>query len=120
MAFLGALCLLRLGQVTESEKLLEEVRPEIPDDSWQMKVMDFMQGRTTADKFLSMAEDVSERTEAHAYVGMKDSIAGRRSQAINHLRWVKENGSKNYVEYGMAIAELKRLEADGESINSGK
>jgi tetratricopeptide (TPR) repeat protein len=114
MAFLGALCLLRLGQAAESEKLLEEVRPEIPDDSWQMRVMDFMQGRIAADKLLSTAKDVYERTEAHAYVGIKDSIAGRRSQAINHLRWVKENGSKNYVEYGMAIAELKRLEAGGE------
>lgn len=113
MAFLGALCFLRLGQVAESEKLLEEARPEIAADSWQMKVMDFMQGRTDAEKFLSMANDVNERTEAHAYVGLKDSIAGRRSQAVSHLRWVKENGSKNYVEYGMAIAELKRLEAEG-------
>jgi lipoprotein NlpI len=113
MAFLGALCLLRLGQVAESEQLLEEVRPEIPDDSWQMKVMDFMQGRTAADKFLSKAKDVYELTEAHAYAGLKDLIAGRRAEAMVHLRWVKEKGSKDYVEYGMAIAELKRLEAEG-------
>lgn len=111
MAFLGALCLLKLGQAAESERLLEEVRPEIAEDSWTMKVMDFMQGRTEAQKFLSLAKDVNERTEAHAYVGLKDSIAGRRSQAVDHLRWVKDNGTKGYVEYGMAVAELKRLEA---------
>jgi tetratricopeptide (TPR) repeat protein len=111
MAFLGALCLLKSGQVAESEKLLEEVRPEIAADSWTMKVMDFMQGRTEADKFLSLAKDVNERTEAHAYVGLKDSIAGRRSQAVDHLRWVKDNGTKDFVEYGMSVAELKRLEA---------
>jgi tetratricopeptide (TPR) repeat protein len=114
LAFLGALSLLRLGQVPESEKLLEEVRPEIPGDSWQMKVMDFLQGRTAADRFLSMAKDVYERTEAHAYIGIKDLIAGRRAQAIIHLRWVKDNGSKDWVEYGMAVAELKRLVAAGE------
>ena len=114
MAFLGSLCHLRLGQAEESEKLLEEVRPEIPEDSWQMKVMDFMQDRTAAEKFLSLAKDVYERTEAHAYVGFKDLIAGRRSQAIIHLRWVKDNGSKGWVEYGMAVAELIRLEAGGE------
>ena len=49
MAFLGALCLLKLGQAAESEKL--------------------------------------------------------------HLRWVKDNGAKDFVEYGMSVAELKRLEA---------
>ncbi len=113
MAFLGALCLQRLGQAAESGRLLEEVRPEIARDSWQMKVMDFMQGRTDAEKFLFMAKDTDERTEAHTYIGMTDSIAGRRSRAIDHLRWVKENGSKNFVEYGMALAELKRLEAEG-------
>lgn len=113
MAFLGALCHLRLGQVPESERLLEEVRPEIPEGSWPMNVMDFMQGRTAADKFLSLAKDVNERTEAHAYIGIKDAIAGRREQAVGHLRWVVENGSKNYVEYGMAKADLKRLEAEG-------
>ena len=113
MAFLGALCHLRLEQAAESEKLLEEVRPEIPADSWPMKVMDFMQGRTAADRFLSLAKDVDERTEAHAYVGLKELIAGRRDQAFDHLRWVKENGSKNFVEYGMAVSELKRLEAEG-------
>jgi tetratricopeptide (TPR) repeat protein len=120
MAFIGALCLLRLGQVSESEKLLEEVRLEISDDSWQMKVMRFMQGKTTAEKFLSLAKDVYERTEAHAYVGFKYLIDGQRPLAINHFRWVKEKGTKYYVEYGMAEAELKRLETDGENTSSGK
>jgi tetratricopeptide (TPR) repeat protein len=112
MAFVGALALLRLGQAAESDQLLAEVRPALAEGSWPLKVMDFMQGRTEADKFLALATDVNERTEAHAYIGLKDSLAGRRDQALEHLRWVKENGSRNYVEYGMALAELKRLDAE--------
>jgi len=114
MAFIGALALLRLGRGAESDRILVDVRPAMAaDDPWPLKVMDFMQGRVEADKFLAMAKDVNQRTEAHAYIGLKDSIAGRRAEAIDHLRWVKDNGSKDYIEYGMALAELKRLEAEG-------
>lgn len=117
MAFVGALALQRLGQQAEADKILADVRPALSEGSWPLKVMDFMQGRTDAGKFLPLAADVNERTEAHAYIGLEASLAGRRDEALDHLRWVKENGSKNYVEYGMAVAELKRLEAEGPGIS---
>lgn len=112
MAFVGALALQRQGKEAEAEKILADVRPALTEGSWPLKVMDFMQGRTDAGKFLPLAADVNERTEAHAYIGFKASLAGRRDEALDHLRWVRDNGSKDYVEYGMALAELKRLEAD--------
>ena len=37
------------------------------------------------------------------------SLTGRREEALLHLRWVKENGNQNFVEYPLALAELGRL-----------
>jgi hypothetical protein len=37
-------------------------------------------------------------------------FAGDRAGAVEHLRWVKDRGSRNYVEYPMAVAELEQLE----------
>ena len=112
-AFLGAICYHRLQQPVEADKLLKEISPEISEGSWTATVMKFMQGELSSEQFLSRAKDVFERTEAHAYAGIMDLLAGNREKALLHLRWVKEKGSRNYVEYGMAAAELKRLEADG-------
>lgn len=111
-AFLGAICYLRLQQPAEAFKLLKEVSPEISQGSWTAAIMEFMLGNISSEKFIARAKDIYERTEAHTYTGMMALIAGKRDEALNHLRWVKEKGSHNYVEYGMAVAELKRLDAD--------
>ena len=35
--------------------------------------------------------------------------AGRIDEARTHFEWVKEKGDRNYTEYELAMAELKRL-----------
>ncbi len=110
MAFLGAISLWRLDRRAEADALLAEVRPDLAADSWPLVVMDFIQGKLAADRFLSKARDVEQQTEAHAYVGFKLLHEGRRNEALTHLRWVKERGTSAFVEHGMAVAELKRLE----------
>lgn len=36
--------------------------------------------------------------------------AGRTDEALAHLHWVKERGTRTFYEYRMAVAELTRLE----------
>ena len=36
---------------------------------------------------------------------------GRPAEALAHYRWVKEHGTTTFVEYGIAVAELDRLDA---------
>ena len=79
--------------------------------TWTAKVLDYMQRKTTAAAFLASATNDGERTEAHTYIGFDDALGGRRDAAIAHFRWVKDKGSRNFVEYPIAAAELKRLEA---------
>jgi len=109
VAFLGALADRRVGQNAEADSLLQLARAAVQRGSWTEKVLSYMQRSLTADELLSRAKDDGERTEAHAYVGFDLVDAGKRQEAIVHLTWVKDRGERNYVEYAMAIAELKRL-----------
>jgi lipoprotein NlpI len=111
VAFLGALALRRLKQDDEAARLLVKAATVVPGGTWTSKVLDYMQGKTAAAAFLASASNDGERTEVHTYVGFDDVLAGRRAEAIAHFRWVKDKGSRNFVEYPIAVAELNRLEA---------
>jgi tetratricopeptide (TPR) repeat protein len=110
MAFLGALALRRLHQPDEAAGLLDKAGPSVGPGTWTMRVLDYMRGAISAAVLLDAADTDDERTEAHTYVGFDDALAGRRDWAIKHFRWVLDKGSRNHVEYPIAVAELKRLE----------
>jgi hypothetical protein len=38
------------------------------------------------------------------------SLKGERDAALEHLRWVRDNGNRRFVEYEMALAEIAKLE----------
>jgi len=101
----------RLGQTAEVSALIEEAMRVAKADSWPAALLQFTAGRLAADKLIARAKDDGQRTEAHAYVGIKAAIDGRKDEALVHLRWVKDRGSKGYVEYDWAIDELERLTA---------
>lgn len=111
VGYASALASLRLGRQAEATATLEKVRASVGAGSWQDTVAKFLLGTLTAEQFVARANDDGERTEAHAYAGMLEAIAGRRDDALKHLRWVKEHGLRNYFEYRMALATLERLGA---------
>lgn len=110
-AILGALALRRLQQRDEAARMLERAGPGVRPGTWTAKVLDCVRGALPAAALLASARDSGEQTEAHTYIGFEDALAGRREAALTHFRWVKDRGSRNFAEYPMAVAELKRLEA---------
>jgi lipoprotein NlpI len=60
---------------------------------------------------LEQATDNDKLTEAHAYIGLDLSLEGRDEAALTHLKWVRENGNRNFVEYPLALGEIARIEA---------
>ncbi len=113
VAFLAAVAGRRVGQSAAADSLLQLARAVVERGSWTERVLSYMQRSLTADELLSRAKDNGEKTEAHAYIGFDLVDAGKRQEAIVHLTWVKDRGLKNFVEYAMVIAELKRLESAG-------
>lgn len=111
MGYAAALACMRLGLQADAAVRLKSVEESVAPESWQRVVAQYPQGQFSSEKLLDKAKTDGERTEAHAYIGALSAAQGRREDALVHLRWVKEHGLKNYVEYRMATADLERLEA---------
>jgi tetratricopeptide (TPR) repeat protein len=109
-AFIGAIAYRRMGQDGSADALLAEAVPAVDPKSWTARVLSFMQGRIDAKAFMDAAHDNGDRTEAHAYIGFAEIQAGRIPEGKTHLQWIKDKGSRNYTEYGLALGELDRLE----------
>jgi hypothetical protein len=62
----------------------------------------------TADNLLKLATDNDKMTEARAYIGMNLLLSGKTDTAQPYLRWVVENGNKNFHEYLFAKSALER------------
>jgi len=110
-ALVAAIAHRRLNQQADASEMLDNARRAANVPEWTVTVIDYLDDRLSVEAILKKARDIGEKTEAHAYIGLLAAAAGRHDEALLHLRWVRDQGARNYVEYGMAKAELKRLEA---------
>lgn len=108
-AFAGAIAARRIGRSRDADELLARILPALRPKSWQLTVSQYLQGSLSDTQFIDKAKDNGQRTEAHAYVALACLQAGRTDEGKRHLLWVKEKGDRNYTEYSIAVAELKRL-----------
>jgi tetratricopeptide (TPR) repeat protein len=108
-AFLGSLAGRRIGAAAQVKLLLDGATAAQSPGTWPASVAAFLQGAIDAKTFLGRARDNGQRTEAHAYIGLIATIDGRHAEAMTHLQWVLDRGSKNYVEYGLVKQEMARV-----------
>jgi tetratricopeptide (TPR) repeat protein len=112
-AFMGALAGRRSKAPDQAKLLLDGVAAAVSAKSWPSTVLAFLNGGLGATVFIARAKDNGQRTEAHAYVGLMASIDGRDAEALLHLQWVMDRGSRNYYQYSLARDELARLAREG-------
>lgn len=107
----AAIAYLRAGARDHALEVLADIERHVEAESWQASVAALMRGTLAPDALIAKAKrDDGLLTEAHAYIGILASIGGRREEALRHLEWVKASGRKDYIEYGFALGELRRLE----------
>ena len=111
-AFVGVIANLRLGRTEDARALLADTEVAVRPSTWQETVVRFLGDTLDADSFLAKAGSIGEQTEAHAYIGLKLGAAGKRDEALIHFQWVAGKGARNYTEYAIAKAELRRLTRD--------
>lgn len=95
-------------------KILEDAEAKSDTSGWPYPVIQYLQRKLTEEELLALSTDNDKLTEAHAYIGLDLSLSGERERALAHLRWVKENGNTNFVEYPLALSEINRLEAQAQ------
>jgi tetratricopeptide (TPR) repeat protein len=91
-------------------RTLRDALAKVDPNEWPYPVLQYLNHSLTLSELFAQANDNDKLTEAHAYAGLVLSLNGERQAAIEHLRWVRENGNKSFVEYPLALAELDRLE----------
>lgn len=96
------------GREVDAKKFLDLAAKRCNTSAWPYPVIRYLNREITAENLLSMASDRDSMTEAQAYIGMDLLIAGHRDEAVEHLRWVSENGNRTFVEYTLARMELNR------------
>jgi tetratricopeptide (TPR) repeat protein len=110
MALVWYFALRQSGNDSAATTKLQESLAKIDPSEWPFPVLRFLNHSLTLSEMLAQAKDNDKLTEAHAYAGLELSLSGKHAEALEQLRWVKENGNKDFDEYALAIAEIARLE----------
>lgn len=87
-----------------------------PDGSWPDPVLQFLAGEIPESALLDSAADTDRQTEARAYLGLAHALAGRRAEALAHLRWVLANGNREFIETSVARRAVAWLEVEREPV----
>jgi tetratricopeptide (TPR) repeat protein len=94
------------GRDSDAKRILDLAAKRCNTSAWPYPVIRYLNREMTAESLLSGANNRDQMTEAQAYVGMDLLISGRHEEALEHLRWVSENGNRTFIEYTLARMEL--------------
>jgi tetratricopeptide (TPR) repeat protein len=93
----------------EADEMLAEADAHMTSPAWPKNIYRYLRSEITESKLLALASGNNELAEAHAYIGMNLSLAGRTSEAFRHLVWLDENNDKDSVEFANLIDEWSQL-----------
>lgn len=99
----------KAGRDDEAKKVLAEAFTRTDAKSWAVSIIKYLRGDLKEKDLLALATDNDKMTEARAYVGMSLVLERRIDAARPHLEWVVKNGNRQFIEYTLAQAELRRL-----------
>lgn len=111
MALIAVLGSRQAHRDADAARFLNDAASKCDTAEWPYPVIRYLSGELKESDLFSLAADNDKQTEAHAYIGLDLSLKGNTKAALDHLKWVKENGNKNFVEYTLALAETERLES---------
>jgi tetratricopeptide (TPR) repeat protein len=106
--FARYLGLLFAGQGAAARAEMQALPLDARASGWPHAVFGYLAGASTAEALLKRAQGKDEQTEAHAYVGLELLGSGRTEEAKPHLQWVVTEGNREFSEYDVVVAVLKR------------
>ena len=107
---LGHLAAEQAGDDAAAKRFLADSAGKL-DAAWPEPAVRFLRGDLDEPGLLKLATDDDNRTEARCFLGLHHANHGRPAEALAHYRWVQQHGTPTSAEYGIAVAELDRLDA---------
>ena len=98
------------GDEVSAKKFLSNAESKLDEKAWPYPAVQYLRGDLDGAALLKLATDDAKRTEARCFLGFDLLLRGKKDQALAHFKWVKDKGTQTYIEYGLALAELERLE----------
>lgn len=93
----------------DARKILFDCTTKCDVTVWPYPIIRYLRGEIPQTTLINSATDNDKMTEARAYIGMQLSLAEQSSEALNHFRWVTENGNRDFTEYTLALSESKYI-----------
>jgi lipoprotein NlpI len=99
----------RAGSAADATRVLDEAAAKCDTQAWPYPVIRYLRHEITAQDLIKAVTDNNKMTEARAYIGLDLSLAGHQQEALEQFQWVEANGKRTYLEYRLALAEMRRL-----------
>jgi tetratricopeptide (TPR) repeat protein len=106
---LGHLAALRSDRAEQARSILDQAASRCDHAEWPYPVLAYLRGEIDEPKLLAAATDTEKMTEVRCYLGLAAVQKGDKKTAEAHLRRVKDNRIRTFLEYKAAIAALDRL-----------
>jgi Flp pilus assembly protein TadD len=116
VALLMYFCFQRDNNPDYASQTIELALEKFDKNEWVYSVFRYLNKQITEAELLTIAANNNDKqTEAYCYIGLNQLLQGKNAEAIENLKWVKNNGNKTFIEYEYAIKELERLVAPPKS-----
>jgi tetratricopeptide (TPR) repeat protein len=98
----------RIGE--DGTAVLKAYADKVDHKTWPYAAIELLAGSRTPEATLAAASNRGERCQAHFYVGEWHVLQKHNAEAATELQTAAEKCPKNFIEYGLAKAELRLLE----------
>jgi tetratricopeptide (TPR) repeat protein len=101
-AYIYALSAKLLGKADIAADLEEAAKHE-DLEKWPGIFVAYLQKKIDRQKFeAAAANDKNKTTEMHCFLGLKDLADGKKTEALEHFKWVVDNGEKSFLEFPLS------------------
>lgn len=101
----------RLNKPEAAAGFLKLGLENINDKNFYRSVYRYLNNEISESELLSLAKDVNDQTISNAYIAFNLLLQGKNDEAKAKFQWIKDNGNRDFTEYGYAVSQLARLAA---------
>ncbi len=107
-AIIGSMGAIRAEHRDDADPLLDDAGKPLHDTDWPKPILKYLKRFIDEKTLIEAAATNDQKSEAHAYLAIELSFAGKRVQAAEQLEWLVKNGNKRSLSYDLAINEFRR------------
>ncbi|MEP7077244.1 MAG: hypothetical protein ABI878_15675, partial [Acidobacteriota bacterium] len=94
---------------SEADAFLKTAFPKLFSGASTTQVVRYLKHDLSDEQLFAASNGTRAMIEAKTYVGLDQSLSGKKDSAQVNLKWVAGNSERRSFEYSLASAEIERL-----------